>query len=812
MNIETQKSSTCFHCGENCNSNLIFIKEKQFCCEGCKMVYELLSENNLCTFYDLNSNPGVSQKIKVRTDKFSFLEDEAVQSKLIQFTDGIQTHVTFYLPQMHCSSCLWLLENVHKILEGVVQSKVNFIKKEVFIVFSNNKTSLRKVVETLTAIGYEPHISLQELDSGKIKKTDHSRLFKVGIAGFCFANIMMMSFPEYLSSEGHVEKYISDTFRYLIVLFSLPVIFYCANEFFINAWKGLKNKFLNIDAPIALAILITFGRSIYEIFSQTGAGYLDSMSGIVFFMLLGRILQDKTYQSISFDRDYKSFFPIAVNVIKENKILPTTINNIVPGDIIQIYNNELIPVDGILSKGKASVDYSFVSGESLPVIKEIGEIIYAGGKQLEGLIELIVVKEVSQSYLTNLWNKDVFKNKNDNEYHSFIHVLSKYFTIIVLAIAFIAAAYWFSLHQYNKMWNTLTTVLIVACPCALLLSSTFTNGNILRILSKNKFYLRHPDVIENLTKINHLVFDKTGTITEQNNLRVNFEGRVLNEEDKINIASLMSQSSHPLSKAIVDYLETVKSYDITDFKITEGSGVEGWINEKYYKLGSHGFIYNKQQQTEEKNSNVYVMIDGVIAGNFKIVQKYRFGLKELIDQLKTKFPVSIISGDNNSEHQYLKMVFGNEADLLFHQKPEDKFAYVNHLQHIKNKNVLFIGDGLNDAGALKCSNVGITITENANNFTPACDGILDAAQFSNLYRFIQFAKAGKLIILISFVISVFYNIFGLYFAVQGSLSPLVAAILMPCSSVSIIFITYGLSELAAKKLHLNKHDKNHISS
>ena len=469
-------------------------------------------------------------------------------------------------------------------------------------------------------------------------------------------------------------------------------------------------------------------------------------------------------------------------------------------------------MDGILSKGKASVDYSFVSGESLPVIKEIGEIIYAGGKQLEGLIELIVVKEVSQSYLTNLWNKDVFKNKNDKEYHSFIHVLSKYFTIIVLAIAFIAATYWFSLHQYNKMWNTLTTVLIVACPCALLLSSTFTNGNILRILSKNKFYLRHPDVIENLTKINQLVFDKTGTITEQKNLRVNFEGSVLNEEDKINIASLMSQSSHPLSKAIVDYLETDKSYEITDFKISEGSGVEGWINEKYYKLGSHGFINNKQQHADEKNSNVYVMIDGVIAGNFKIVQKYRFGLKELIDQLKTKFPVSIISGDNNSEHQYLKKVFGNEADLLFHQKPEDKFAYVNHLQYLKNKNVLFIGDGLNDAGALKCSNVGITITENANNFTPACDGILDATQFSNLYRFIQFAKAGKLIILTSFIISVFYNIFGLYFAVQGSLSPLVAAILMPCSSVSIILITYGLSELAAKKLHLNKHDKNHISS
>lgn len=808
MNKDVKNLTVCFHCGEDCKSTHIFLQDKQFCCDGCKLVYELLNENNLCTYYDLNVNPGVSQKIKIRDDKFAFLDDVQVQSKLIQFTDGQQTHVSFYLPQMHCSSCLWLLENIHKIHSGVVQSKVNFVKKEVFIVFTNEKTSLRKIVETLTSIGYEPHISLHELDANSVKKIDHTRLYKVGIAGFCFANIMMMSFPEYFSSNGKVEENIREVIKYLTVAFSLPVIFYCAQEFFVTAWKGLINKFLNIDAPIALAIVITFGRSLYEIFSGTGVGYLDSMSGIVFFMLLGRILQDKTYQSISFDRDYKSFFPIAVNVLKDNKIIPTTIDNIKVNDVVQIYNNELIPVDGILSKGKASIDYSFVSGESLPVTKDVGEIIYAGGKQLEGLLELIVVKEVSQSYLTNLWNKDVF-NKEDNNDNSFIHTLSKYFTFIVLGIAAIAAAYWYSLHQYNLMWNTITTVLIVACPCALLLSSTFTNGNILRILSKNKFYLRHPNVIENLSKINHLVFDKTGTITEQKNLRVQFDGNNISEDDKINIASLMAQSSHPLSKAIVDYLNIQNLKSIQNFKVVQGSGIEGWIDDKYYKMGSPEFVC-KTNDNKERSSSVFVMVDHVILGSFNIVQKYRFGLNELIHQLKNKFPISIISGDNSAESNYLQQVFGKSTDLLFHQKPEDKLAYVQHLQDTKNKNVLFIGDGLNDAGALKQSNVGITITENANNFTPACDGILDASKFSNLYSFILFSKAGKKIILASFVLSILYNVIGLYFAVQGTLSPLIAAVLMPCSSISIILITYGLSELASKKLDLDKHDKSHI--
>lgn len=803
MKIDTQNNVKCFHCGEDCKTGKYSLQEKVFCCDGCKLVYEILNENNLCTYYDLNAKPGVSQKNQIRQNKFAFLDDINVQSKLIQFTDGAQTHVTFYLPQMHCSSCLWLLENIHKVQNGIIQSKVNFIKKEVFIVFSNEIVSLRKVVETLTSIGYEPHISLQELSSNKINTTNKTSLYKVGIAGFCFANVMMMSFPEYLSSTNRVEENIHVVFKYLIVLFSLPVIFYSATEFFVAAWKGLKNKFLNIDAPIALAILITFFRSLYEIFSNTGTGYLDSMCGIVFFMLLGRILQNKTYQSISFDRDYKSFFPIAVNVLKDNVSTSTTIDNININDVIQIHHNELIPVDGILSKGKASIDYSFVSGESLPVNKEVGEIVYAGGKQLNGLIELLVVKEVSQSYLTNLWNKDVFnENEEQIESNSFIHTLSKYFTFIVLAIAAIAAAYWFSNNEYNKMWNTLTTVLIVACPCALLLASTFTNGSILRILSSHKFYLRHPSIIEKLTKINQIVFDKTGTITDQKNLQVTYIGEALTQDDKINIASLLSNTSHPLSKAIVDYLDVNNLITIKDFKEIVGSGIEAWYNDKYYKIGSNQFVSNLQNKNNENTSAVFLMIDDNVIGNFKIVQKYRLGLKDLIERIKNKFPISIISGDNNAEEQHLKNIFGNSTELLFHQKPEEKLEYIQYLQNIKHKNVLFIGDGLNDAGALKQSNVGITITENSNNFTPASDGILDASQFSNLYKFITFAKAGNYIIIASFALSIIYNIIGLYFAVQGTLSPLIAAVLMPISSISIILITYGLSQFVAKKLKL----------
>ncbi len=799
----TQNIVSCYHCGEDCPDKKISIEQKIFCCSGCKMVYEILNESELCTYYDLNQNPGIAQKINIRADKFDFLDDPLMAQKIIKFTDGKQTQVSFYLPQMHCSSCLWLLENISKINSGIISSRVNLSQKEVFITFDAAKMKLREVVETLARIGYEPHISLQNLDGKETPKLNKARLYKVGISGFCFANIMMLSFPEYFKFSGVLEAEIGLAFKFFIVALSLPVIFYTSNEFFVSAWKGLRSKFLNIDLPIALAIAITFLRSLYEIFSGTGTGYLDSMSGIVFFMLVGRMAQDKTYKSISFDRDFKSFFPIAIHTLRHQKFVPVVVNEIKETEVIKIHNNELIPVDAILSKGVAAVDYSFVSGESLPQNIEIGEIVYAGGRQMGGVIELIVVKEVAQSYLTNLWNKDVFKTEKETK--SFIHQLSKYFTAIVLLIGTIAAIFWYANGEIKMMWNALTTILIVACPCALLLSSTFTNGNILRILSKNNLYLRHPDVIENLAAINHIVFDKTGTLTENKSAKVVYEGDVLTEENKDALAALLAQSVHPLSKIVLTFLKTESTISISSFKNHIGKGIEAWVMDKHIKVGSFSFVHADaiSLSSNAEEATVFFKIDAEVQGVFRIKDTYRNGFERLILQLLRHFKLSVLSGDNTAEKPYLQSVLGAKAEMHFHQNPEDKLIFIKSLQQKNTEKVLMLGDGLNDAGALKQSNVGIALSDDSNNFTPACDGILDAKQFGKLASFLAFAKSGKRIVMISFVLSILYNIVGLYFAVQGILSPLIAAILMPCSSLSIILITYGMSEWKARQLRLS---------
>ena len=793
----------CYHCGEACDTS-ISSDNKFFCCDGCKFVFQLLQENGLCNYYELSERPGIKVKGKFSSHRFAYLDNEEVKIKLLRFQDGSQCHVSFYLPPMHCASCIWLLENLHTIDQGIFFSKTNFQRKEIFIAFDPVKISLRKVVELLAFIGYEPYISLNEGEKKRSKKVNHKKIFKIGVAGFCFSNIMMLSFPEYFSSGNIGQADLQKVFSYLNLALSLPVFFYSANEFFISAWKGLQQKWLNIDAPIALAILVTFLRSVYEIISDTGPGYLDSMSGIVFFMLVGRWFQDKTYDSFSFDRDYKSYFPLGVTLIKNEKEETSTINQLKKGDKILIRQNEMIPADSIITFGEGNIDYSFVSGENTPLLKQKGDLVYAGGKQLGAALELEVVNPVEQSYITQLWNNDVFAQQK-NRGKSFIHPWSRYFTLILFLIAAVAALYW-GINDPSKILPSVTASLIVACPCSLLLSATFTFGNMLRHFGENKFYLKNASVIEALSRINTIVFDKTGTLTQSSQANVFYEGEELEDGEINSIYSLAKESVHPLSRIIKQELVSnysVQLLPVDNFKEIAGKGIVGSVNDIEIKLGSKQFIEGVDLPSSlSQTGEVYFSVNGIKKGVFKISNQYRDGVSEMISSLiEKKYKLTVLSGDNAAEEINLESIFSGQATIRFNQSPQEKLNFINELksQNLKAK-VLMLGDGLNDAGALKQADVGVAVSENTSQFTPACDAILDSNEIHKLHKFIQYARSGKKVITWSFILSILYNVVGLSFAVQGLLSPLVAAILMPVSSISIVtFVTVATSFSAKRK-------------
>ena len=787
----------CDHCGENCYNSQVSLAGHVFCCEGCRTVFQLINQNGLCNYYQFNLQPGINRRSPVRRDKFSFLEDPAIAGQIVSFSQGSDVHVVFYLPQIHCSSCLYLLENLHRLEPGVVSSKVHFARKEATIIFNRDLVSLRRVAELLTEIGYEPYISLHDAQKTKprIKKM---LIYQLGVAGFCFANIMLLSFPEYLGLDA-TEKGLRSVFRTLNFILSLPVFLFSAYPFYESAWKSLRHRFLNIDAPIALAILVTFWRSAYEVLSGSGAGYFDSLSGIVFFMLAGRVLQDKTYQQLSFDRDYTSYFPLAVGVLKGNQEVATGLDAIRAGDTLLIHHKELIPVDGILSRGRALIDYSFVTGESIPVVKEVGEIVYAGGRQTGGSIELLTIREVSHSYLTSLWNRDERSKTENSKKGSFVHLISRYFTLIVLVIASTAGMYW-HFHDPARIWNAVTSVLIIACPCALLLSSSFTNGNMLRILGKHRFYLRNAQTIENIARINHVVFDKTGTLTSGDKQEIAYVGTELSKKQKTAIAELAAQSVHPLSTALAAFLPRDRQVPVEQFQETEGMGIKARVDGHWIAMGSKEFI-TRSVDAHEPVTSIYVSWNGNLLGKFLFRNHYRHDIEALIHWLRSRYRLSVLSGDTAGEKANLSSLFGQDTALLFQQTPQDKVNYIRKMQEFGDR-VAMIGDGLNDAIALRASQVGIAVTEDSNNFTPASDAILEATQLTMLPAFIRLCRANRKIIMASFILSILYNLIGLYFAVQGNLYPMIAAILMPLSSLSILLITFGSSNVLARWLRL----------
>lgn len=792
--VKDNKVAKCFHCGDECAAEVLKVGEKSFCCNGCLNVYQLLNQNELDDYYCLNETPG--NKVKaIPKEKFAFLDEPSVVQKLLLFRNGQQAQVSFYLPQMHCSSCLWLLEHLSEIDSNIIDSQVNFNNKTVKITFQIEELSLRSLAEILAHVGYEPVIDLHESREENDKYNSKRSYLKLGITGFCFANIMLIAFPEYLGLDPEQQPGLATFFKFANVLLSLPVVFYGAQEFFVNAWYSYRQRYLNIDAPIALAVAVTFLRSLYEVFSNTGAGYFDSMSGIVFFMLLGRTLQNRSYTTLRFNRDYKSYFPIAVTKLEQGEHKLVKLEEIQEHDVLMIHHQEVIPTDCLLSKGEAQIDYSFVTGEEKPELIAKGEVIYAGGRNVGNTIEVLTVKPFVQNSFTQLWNNQVFK-KQVSDKESRVTLISKYFSIVVLLISLGSFLYWWRIDT-TLAWQSATAVLIVACPCSLLLTSSFTNGYLLERLARVGCYLKNAQVLEQMTRINHIAFDKTGTLTEANAAGVKVEQMNLSSRELYVVLHTLSQSIHPLSRAIVQHFKHKPGVDASiEVKEVAGKGMEAWADDMHYKIGSALFTKGSAEE-EQSATTVYVAVDGTIKAKFAFAIQLMAGSEQLVKTLGKKYELSLLSGDNDASRPYLQQVFGNESSLMYQMNPEAKLTFIQDLQQ-SGKKVMMVGDGLNDAGALAQSDVGVAVVKSAFAFSPSCDVIMEAGRLPFLPKFIGWAQSGKRLINIGFGYSLLFNFIGLGFAITGNLSPLVAAILMPSSSLGIILIAYAGVRRATK--------------
>ncbi len=798
-------------------------------------MFELLSESGLGHFYDLGKQAGIRVKAAAREDQFKHLDDPAVAERLLDFSDGKTSRVTFRVPAIHCVACVWLLENLFRLHPAIGETRVNFPKREVAIVFDPAKVKLSGLVALLSSLGYEPVFNLADLDERKTSPVPRTLWLQIGVAGFAFGNVMMLSFPSYLGLEGGSSPGMRLFFGVVSLGLTLPVVTYCASHYWRSAWLCVRQRVLTIELPIAAGLVALFAQSVWEILRGSGSGYLDSLCGLIFFLLCGRLFQQKTYDRLSFDRDYKSFFPLAVVRMAASGEETVALARLCVGDRLRLRHGELIPADARLLSGQGIVDYSFVTGESEPVTCQPGDYLYAGGQQTGGGIEVEIAKPVSQSYLTSLWSHAAFAKERVATLNTLTNRLSRWFIVVVVLTAVGTAAYWLA-NDPSLAGRAFTAVLIVACPCALALAAPFAMGTAQRWLARWNIFLKNPQVLETLARVDTIVFDKTGTLTEARRGGVSFVGKPLTTDEKFWVRTLARHSTHPLARQIAETLvaqpgesadageaqgpgasaalEAGNTAGLATCAVPEvcamftehaGRGIEGRVAERELWLGSAAWLKSRGVAVAEpaagSSSVVHLAVAGVYRGHFCAGSVLRPETADLIASLSSQCELALLSGDNERERGTFRGLFGGDARLRFNESPLGKLDFIRDLQ-VGGKTVMMVGDGLNDAGALRQSDVGVAVVEKVGAFSPASDVILEARMVRRLAMLLRFARLSVRVVYVSFAISVVYNVVGISLAARGLFSPLVSAILMPVSSVTVVAFACGATTWVAKRLKL----------
>lgn len=773
----------CAHCRLNFKENQMIKKNDIFfCCKGCQSVYEILHENGLDEFYkklgDKTLNPIANQNSFKNYDEFINKTKEGF-SEIYLMLHGIE-----------CAACIWLNEKILIKQQGILELDINHFTHKARIVFDEDSITLKDILNLIESIGYKASAydpAKTEQKANLLKRGFYSKLI-VAIA--CVMNIMWIAIAKYAGFFTGMDKDIKDILNFAEFILCFPVLFYTGSSFYQNAFRAIKNKKVNMDTLVISGATLAFLYSLWAMFSRVGEVYFDSVAMIVCFVFIGKYLQVFS-KKIALDTidGLNTFLKNEVLVFNGKEFKPKSANEVKINDIILLRSGDKILIDGVCIKGEASLDTSSLNGENTPLLIRENDELNSACIVLDGSIEYRATKLYKDSKLSIIIKLLELASTKKAKLESLVSKISGYFSPIILFSSFTCFCFWFFFKNSNVELSLINaiSVLIIACPCALALATPVSTLVALGKSLKEHIIFKHSSTIEDLSKINMVVFDKTGTLTN-NELKIsNF---YLDDKiDKEELYSFIKLSNHPVSKSIAKFFEDqgiiYKNLDFKELINIQAKGLKANLDNDLFLGGNYYFLRENGIEVQDfKNTHFIFAKNKKILAFFEFENILREGAKELIAYLYNhKIKTMILSGDN---HYAVKKIAKELkiADYKASCLPEDKMKIIENLN--KRYRVLFIGDGINDALALKYASVSITLKQGSDLAIQSSDVLLLKNDLFSLIKVLKLSKNTYKIIKQNLFFSLFYNALSIPLAFLGLINPLIAALSMSFSSIIVV--------------------------
>ncbi|WP_435246954.1 heavy metal translocating P-type ATPase [Vibrio sp. nBUS_14] len=775
---------SCYHCGEDVPAETDFKVEilgavRPMCCPGCETVAQTIIDSGLVSYYQYRTAPAEkADLVPEQLLALSHYDNEDVQLEFIRNSENT-SEVTLSLEGVSCAACAWLIEKQVSSKLGVVSIRVNTTTNRALLSWDNTQAKLSELLSAIHRLGYKAAPFEPDQQEAAYHRSMKNYLYRLGVAGLATMQVMMLAVALYLEVFGSLEPEFKSYFRWVSLIFATPVLLYSALPFYINAWRNIKGRTLGMDVPVSIALLFAYVASLVATVTEQGEVFFESISMFTFFLLLGRFLEMRARRkAAAASGNLLKLVPAMATTLDGEQVPVKTLK---VGDQIRVLPGEHIPADGKVLSGRIHIDESMLTGESIHVVKNEGDTVFAGTLNGDESFELEVMTSKADSVISNIVRLQDEAQLSKPRIAEIADVVARYFVAVILIISFGTWFYWHQTRPEDAFWIMLS-VLVATCPCALSLATPTAITCSTSRMGNFGILLRKGHVFETLCKVNHLIIDKTGTLTE-GDIRISKVETFaeLDKETCLQVAASLEQhANHPIAKAFKNH--TSDGIEVESVNNVIGSGITGEWNGQEVAIGSSEFILGEAQPSE--SNGIYFSIAGRHIATFTYEDPIRKESIEFIKQFKEAgIKTTLLTGDSLINAKPVAAEIGI-TDIVANAKPEDKLAYLNSRD--ASDITMMVGDGINDAPILAGAHLSVAMGGGTDVAKASADMVLLGDKLDRLLKSRTLALKTRKIIRENLAWSLGYNLLILPLAVAGLVAPYIAVVGMSASSIIVV--------------------------